>query len=78
MADRLAEKASNAKEGKMPRVTAADIRPSQRDMRAPNDTGIEEESKLIADEPTGVNESRLSTGSAGRRTPKLNVNSPNF
>ena len=29
-ADRLAEKATNAKEGKMPRVTVNDIRPSQR------------------------------------------------
>jgi len=28
MQDRLAEKAKNAKEGKMPRVTVEDIRPS--------------------------------------------------
>lgn len=79
MADRLAEKADNAKEGKMKRVTAADIRPSQRDLKAPKLNGVDEESKLIGEDLDRSGENRLSTGSAsGRRTPKLNQKSPSF
>ena len=73
MADRLAEKSSNAKEGKMPRVTVADIRPSQR--------GSDEEEKqglLLLPQ----NEQKERTGSSGsgsgRKTPKLNGASPNY
>lgn len=40
MTDRLAEKSQNAKEGKMPRVTVDDIRPSQRNPREENKDGL--------------------------------------
>ena len=52
MADRLAEKAQNAKEGKMARVTVDDIRPSQ---RGPLPTGIEEEEKTLLLKPDQSN-----------------------
>ena len=43
MADRLQEKKTNAQEGKMPRVTVNDLRPSQRESR--DKTGPQEEEK---------------------------------
>jgi hypothetical protein len=44
MQDRLSEKSANARNGKMARVTAADIRESQREPREPIKR---EESKLL-------------------------------
>ena len=80
MQERLAEKANNAREGKMPRVTPEDIRPSQRQPAPPQPAGasqlIQEESKNAAEER------KMSFGSSnsasGRKTPKLNAASPNF
>jgi len=41
MQPRLIEKAENAKQGKMPRVTAADIRPSQKgSLDSPKNNGL--------------------------------------
>ena len=81
MADRVAEKAENAKQGKMPRVTAEDIRPSQRSFEGTTAV-IEEEKKegsqLLIPPPGAADTSSRRDSASGRKTPRLNAASPNF
>ena len=72
MKDRLHEKAQNAKEGKMARVTLEDIRPSQRNPKADTDLLIKKDDpKVLRVDRTNSKEN------GGRRTPRLSVVSPN-
>jgi len=75
MSDRLAEKSQNAKEGKMPRVTVEDIRPSQRLPREDAKDGL-----LIKEERKGSGNSM--SFNDGSKTPNrrssMNKASPNF
>jgi len=77
MKDRLDEKADNAKQGKMKRVTMQDIRPSQRN--SPDEMAAAGGNKLIT---TGGAEERKGSGSnlsdGGMRRGSTKMNSPSF
>lgn len=73
MADRLKEKKQNALDGKMPRVTVDDIRPSQRLPKEDAKDGL-----LIKEEEKERSDSMGFKSDAGRRKSATNKQSPNF